>query len=52
MKIIHYIFGIPPLRGGGTIKYALDLAKEQSRQGHEVFLLYPGKIKKQQLTLA
>ena len=46
MKIIHYIFGIPPLRGGGTIKYALDLAKEQSRQGHEVFLLYPGEIKK------
>lgn len=46
MKIIHYIFGIPPLRGGGTIRYAIDLAREQVRQGNEAFLIYPGEIRK------
>ena len=46
MKIYHYIFGIPPLRGGGTIKYAMDLAETQSNLGHDVSIIYPGAISK------
>jgi glycosyltransferase involved in cell wall biosynthesis len=44
MRIIHYLIGLPPLRGGGMIGYALDSAKEQQRQGNEVSLLIPGEI--------
>ena len=46
MRIIHYIFGMPPLRGGGAIKYAMDLAEAQAELGHKVSLLYPGEIKR------
>lgn len=46
MNIIHYILGIPPLRGGGLVKYAMDLATAQSQMGHDVCILYPGSIKK------
>lgn len=46
MRIIHYIFGMPPLRGGGAIKYAMDLAEMQVKLGHDVFLVYPGVIKR------
>lgn len=45
MKILHYIFGLPPLRGGGAIKYTLDLAEEQRNFGHDVSLIYPGEIR-------
>lgn len=44
MRIMHYIFGMPPLRGGGTIKYAMDLAEGQAKAGHDVALIYPGEI--------
>lgn len=46
MRIIHYIFGMPPLRSGGAIKYAMDLAEKQAELGHEVALVYPGEIRK------
>lgn len=46
MKIMHYIFGIPPLRGGGAIKYAMDLAEEQAKQGHDTTIIYPGEIRR------
>lgn len=43
MRILHYLFGTPPVRGGGLIKYALDLAETQSKED-DVFLLIPGPI--------
>lgn len=43
MRILHYLSGLPPVRGGGMIKYALDLAEEESKTD-EVLLLLPGKI--------
>ncbi len=46
MKILHYVLGIPPLRGGGAIKYAQDLAEGQRKLGHEASLIYPGEIRK------
>lgn len=46
MRIIHYIFGMPPLRGGGAIKYAMDLAEKQAEIGQNVSLIYPGEIRK------
>lgn len=44
MKILHYIPGLPPVRGGGLIKYALDLAEAQSGSGNAVAFLMPGPI--------
>lgn len=46
MRIIHYIFGMPPLRGGGAIKYAMDLAEKQAEFEQSVSLIYPGEIRK------
>ncbi|MGN0482366.1 MAG: glycosyltransferase [Lachnospiraceae bacterium] len=46
MRILHYMLGIPPVRGGGLIRYATDLMQEQQRQGENVSLLIPGRIKK------
>ena len=46
MKILHYLFGIPPVKTGGVPRYALDLMQEQVRLGHEVSLLIPGIILK------
>lgn len=45
MKIIHYIFGLPPVRTGGLPRYALNLVNEQVRMGNEVSILIPGPIK-------
>lgn len=45
MKIIHYLFGLPPVRVGGEPRYVLDLAKKQLNMGHNVCLLVPGPIK-------
>lgn len=45
MKIIHYLFGLPPVRTGGLPRYALNLINEQKRMGHEVGILIPGPIK-------
>lgn len=44
MKILHYSLGFPPYSVGGLTKYCLDLAREQVRQGHDVSMLWPGKI--------
>ncbi|MCM1174349.1 MAG: glycosyltransferase [Blautia sp.] len=45
MNILHYVMGIPPIREGGAIKYALDLAEKQADYNQKVFLLYPGAIR-------
>ena len=39
MRILHYFLGFH--RAGGLNRYAGDLAREQARQGHEVFALFP-----------
>lgn len=44
MKIIHYSLGFPPERTGGLVQYVLNLAKEQLSLGHDVTIMYPGKI--------
>lgn len=44
MNILHYALGFPPYRTGGLTKYAIGLMKEQINQGHEVSLLWPGKM--------
>lgn len=46
MKILHYSLGFPPFRTGGMTKYCMDLMAEQIRQGHNVSLLWPGKLVK------
>lgn len=46
MKIVHYMFGLPPVRTGGLFRYAIDLATEQQRLGAEVVLLVPGCIRR------
>ena len=46
MKILHYALGFPPYRTGGLTKYCTDLMLTQAEQGHEVALLWPGKITK------
>ncbi|MEK4935472.1 glycosyltransferase [Bacillus sp. FSL M7-1345] len=43
MKILHISLGLPPYRTGGLTKYSVDLMHSQG-QGHQVFLLYPGKF--------
>lgn len=45
LKILHYALGLPPYRTGGLTKYVVDLMKEQNKLGHEIFFLWPGKIK-------
>lgn len=45
MNIVHYSLGFPPFRTGGMIKYCMDLMVEEARLGHNVYLLWPGKIK-------
>lgn len=51
MKVLHYLFGLPPIRGGGLIKYVLDLAQEQRKQGLDVCLMIPGEIHKNKETV-
>ncbi len=43
MKVLHYLTGLPPVRGGGLVKYAVDLIEAESER-EEVSLLIPGKI--------
>lgn len=45
MKILHYLFGLPPVRTGGLPKYALDLMQEQKKMGHEILMIIPGPFK-------
>lgn len=44
MKILHYSLGFPPYRSGGLTKYSYDLMVEQSKQGNDVSLLWPGRM--------
>lgn len=44
MKILHYSLGFPPYRTGGLTKFCIDLMEQQVKEGHEVSLLWPGKI--------
>lgn len=46
MRILHYLFGLPPVHKGGVPTYVLDLAHMQQRFGHHVCLLMPGKVNK------
>lgn len=46
MRILHYMAGIPPVRGGGMIRYAIDLMRQQMRMGGDVHLMIPGVIPK------
>lgn len=44
MNILHYISGLPPHRGGGSIIYAIELARTQQAAGDTVSIIYPGRI--------
>ncbi len=44
VKILHYLFGLPPVRAGGLIRYALDLADGERKLGHQVSLLVPSQF--------
>lgn len=44
MKILHYALGFSPERTGGLVKYSLDLMNEQISQGHEVVMVFPGRV--------
>lgn len=44
MRILHYMFGLPPVYGGGLVRYALDLIKKEMDMGQEVSLLIPGAL--------
>lgn len=46
MKVLHYLHGLPPVRGGGLVKYALDLAEGEKRAGHDVQILTAGRFRK------
>lgn len=46
MRVLHYLFGLPPVRSGGLVKYVLDLARGQREQGLDVCLMIPGEIRK------
>lgn len=41
MNILHYTIGLPPRRHGGSVQYAFDLMREQSKK-HNVFALTCG----------
>lgn len=51
MRVMHYLFGLPPVRSGGLIKYALDLARGQRDGGLDVCLIVPGEIRKGKETI-
>lgn len=44
MKILHYLHGLPPVRNGGLVQYALDLAFGEYEAGNDVQLLVPGRF--------
>lgn len=45
MKILHYALGFPPYRSGGLTKFCVDLMMQQKSEGHEVAMLWPGKMR-------
>lgn len=44
MKILHYGLGFPPYRTGGLTKFCIDLMRQQSADGHQTALLWPGQM--------
>lgn len=44
MRVLHYMFGIPPVRTGGLVRYAADLMEQEMKMGIDVHLLIPGAI--------
>lgn len=44
MRILHYALGFPPYRTGGMTKFCMDLMKQQSADGHQTALLWPGRM--------
>ena len=44
MRILHYSLGFPPYRSGGLTKYCIDLMWAQKEKGHQVVMMWPGKI--------
>lgn len=46
MKILHYALGFPPFRRGGMTKYCIDMMAQQLKCGHQVGMLWPGRINK------
>lgn len=44
MQIVHYTLGFPSHRSGGLVKYALDLAEQEKKLGHQITIIYPGNI--------
>jgi len=42
MKILHYVFGLPPVYVGGLVHYAMDLAFGQAVQGNRIVLCIAG----------
>ncbi len=44
MRILHYSLGFPPYRSGGLTKYCIDLMWAQKEKGHQVIMMWPGKM--------
>lgn len=44
LNILHYGLGFPPYRSGGMTKFCIDLMEQQKKEGHQVSLLWPGKM--------
>lgn len=44
MKVLHYLFGLPPVRTGGLPQYAIDLMHGEQQLGMDVSMLVPGPI--------
>lgn len=44
MRILHYALGFPPYRSGGLTKYCVDLMLAQKELGHQVAMMWPGRM--------
>lgn len=45
MKILHYALGFYPYRTGGLTQYVMDIMAEQVKHGHDVGMLWPGRMR-------
>lgn len=43
MRVLHYTVGLPSFWIGGLPKYSFDLMSEESKQGNDITMLYPGE---------
>ncbi|PJM76392.1 glycosyltransferase [Bifidobacterium felsineum] len=46
MRILHYALGFPPYRSGGLTRYVNDVTNAQHDAGHDVAMLWPGRMNK------